>query len=121
MGGGFWAWSFFNSQYLDFEEGYTDNQTIPELVIDGYTFMDRNGNGSLDVYEDDRNPMQDRVEDLVDQMSIEEKIHLLKGSGLRSAMGRMEAGEGIPGAVGTIVPTPRLGLPTFTYRMGRRG
>ncbi len=121
LGGGFWAWSFFNSQYLDFEEGYTDNRTIPELVIDGYTFMDRNGNGSLDVYEDDRNPMQDRIEDLVDQMSIEEKIHLLKGSGLRSAMGRMEAGEGIPGAVGTIVPTPRLGLPTIYLSDGPAG
>jgi len=52
--------------------------------------------------------MDDRVEDLLSQMTIEEKIHLLKGSGMASALGRLEPGEGIPGVVGTIVSTPRL-------------
>ena len=54
-------------------------------------------------------------------MTWEEKIHLLKGSGLASAMGAVEPGEGIPGAVGTIVPTPRLGLPTVYLSDGPAG
>jgi len=54
------------------------------------------------------------------QMTLEEKIHLLKGSGVASAMGNVKPG-GIPGAVGTIVPTPRLGIPTIYLSDGPAG
>ena len=75
----------------------------------------------LDLYEDDRKSLQERVEDLLLQMTLEEKIHLLKGSGIASAAGMVEPGEGIPGAVGTIVPTPRLGIPTVYLSDGPAG
>ena len=91
------------------------------MTIDGDRFLDRNGNGKLDIYEDDRRPTSLRVEDALSKMTIEEKIHLLKGSGLASAMGRVKAGEGIPGAVGTIVATPGLGLPTIFLSDGPAG
>ena len=52
--------------------------------------------------------------------TLEEKIHLLKGSGVASAMGNVKPG-GIPGAVGTIVPTPRLGIPTIYLSDGPAG
>lgn len=39
----------------------------------GYTFRDLNKNGKLDPYEDARAALEDRVEDLVRQMTIEEK------------------------------------------------
>jgi len=45
----------------------------PELVVDGLTYRDLNKNGSLDVYEDSRAPMEERVEDLLAQMTLEEK------------------------------------------------
>ena len=115
------AWLWVKSAFLDFEKDYAGKSAVKEITVDGYTFSDRNGNGRLDIYEDDRRPVDERVEDLLTQMTLEEKIHLLKGSGLASAMGRNQPGEGIPGAVGTIVPTPRLGLPTVYLSDGPAG
>lgn len=118
---GFVGWTYFNSNFLSFEEDYTENSNIEELTINGYTFLDRNGNKELDIYEDNRKPLDERVADLLSQMTLDEKIHLLKGSGLASAIGNVEPGEGIPGAVGTIVPTPRLGIPTVYLSDGPAG
>ncbi len=118
---GFLGWRYFNRTFLNFENKYTEQTEFSELSEEGYTFLDRNGNGALDVYEDDRQPIPSRVADVLSQMTLEEKIHLLKGSGIASAMGRTEPGTGIPGAVGTIVPTPRLGLPTVYLSDGPAG
>jgi beta-glucosidase len=41
------------------------------------TFRDLNKNGRLDVYEDTRRPVEERVEDLLDQMTLEEKCGLM--------------------------------------------
>ncbi|THD68985.1 beta-glucosidase [Robertkochia marina] len=113
------GWIYLSSSLLNFEKAYTEKREFEELTVEGYTFLDRNSNGKLDVYEDTRAPMSERVEDVMRQMTMEEKIHLLKGSGLRSAVGLEK--EGIPGAVGTIVPTPRLGLPTIYLSDGPAG
>src|SRR5690349_10344286 len=43
----------------------------------GFRFRDLNKNGKLDVYEDPRQPVEARVEDLLGQMTIEEKAGLL--------------------------------------------
>ncbi|MFT3891524.1 MAG: glycoside hydrolase family 3 N-terminal domain-containing protein [Anaerolineales bacterium] len=40
---------------------------------DGFTFRDLNKNGKLDIYEDPRQPIEARVEDLLRQMTLEEK------------------------------------------------
>jgi beta-glucosidase len=40
----------------------------------GFTFFDLNKNGKLDIYEDSRQPIDLRVEDLMSQMTIEEKV-----------------------------------------------
>lgn len=45
----------------------------PELTIEGVQFRDLNKNGELDVYEDSRLSVEERVNDLVAQMSLEEK------------------------------------------------
>jgi beta-glucosidase len=118
---GFAGWSFVNSNFLDFESDYKEAHELTSITEGGYTFLDRNNNGSLDIYEDDRKPRGARVQDALAQMTIEEKIHLLKGSGIASAMGRLEPGEGIPGVVGTIVATPRLGLPAINLSDGPAG
>ncbi len=119
-GTGFYIFNFFNKTYLDFESNYETKPTFKELTVNGYTFLDRNANGQLDVYEDDRQPIQERVVDVLSQMTLEEKLHLLKGSGLASAMGQGDP-DGIAGAVGTIVSTPRLGLPTIYLSDGPAG
>ena len=44
------------------------------IEADGYRFIDLNGNGSLDVYEDWRLDADTRADDLVGQMTVREKI-----------------------------------------------
>ena len=63
-----------------FAEG--ENYEQPELnphsksiiEVDGYQFIDLNGNGTLDVYEDWRQDAETRAADLVSQMTAREKI-----------------------------------------------
>jgi beta-glucosidase len=43
----------------------------------GFVFRDLNKNGRLDIYEDPRQPLEARVEDLLAQMTLEEKAGLL--------------------------------------------
>jgi len=118
---GLFGWLYLKSTFLTIEDDYAENKDFKEITEAAYTFKDRNSNGKLDVYEDEREPIDERVADALSQMTIDEKIHLLKGSGLASALGMVEPGEGIPGAVGTIVPTPRLGLPTIYLSDGPAG
>lgn len=112
-------WWYFNSTFLDFEDGYEEKTDITEITIDGYSFLDRNGNNKLDIYEDSRRSINERIDDVLGRMTLDEKIHLLKGSGLASAMGKGDSK--VAGAVGTIVPTPRLGLPTIYLSDGPAG
>ena len=117
---GFLTYRYFKATFLNFEKDYKQTTEFNTLTVDGYAFLDRNGNGALDIYEDDRQAVEARVADVLAQMTLEEKIHLLKGSGIASAMGAGEP-DGIPGAVGTIVPTPRLGIPTVYLSDGPAG
>src|SRR5512135_3632233 len=43
----------------------------------GFTYRDLNKNGRLDIYEDPRQPIEARVEDLLGQMTLEEKAGML--------------------------------------------
>ena len=45
----------------------------PVLEVDGLQFKDLNGNGALDPYEDWRLSIDERVDNLVSLMTIEEK------------------------------------------------
>jgi beta-glucosidase len=54
------------SKALEYDE-------VKTLTIDGFTFRDLNKNGKLDVYEDSKKPIDDRVTDLLSQMTLEEK------------------------------------------------
>jgi len=60
-------------------------RVVAALQVGGYLFRDLNKNGRLDPYEDWRVPVAARVEDLVSQMTVEEKAGLMVGPSL--AMG----------------------------------
>ncbi len=47
------------------------------LIEDGFEFRDLNANGKLDLYEDNRQNVESRVEDILSQMTIEEKTGLM--------------------------------------------
>jgi beta-glucosidase len=46
---------------------------VKTLTIDSLTFRDLNKNGNLDIYEDSRRSCDERVNDLLSQMNLEEK------------------------------------------------
>ncbi len=52
-------------------------RSVKVLEVDGLRFKDLNKNGRLDVYEDWRRPVDARVDDLVSQMTLEEKAGLM--------------------------------------------
>ena len=55
----------------------TISQSGLTLTENGFSFRDLNKNGRLDVYEDSRQPIEARVEDLLQRMTVEEKAGLL--------------------------------------------
>ena len=52
------------------------------VAADGTSFRDLNGNGELDPYEDPRLPVEERVDDLLARMTLEEKAAQLFHQGL---------------------------------------
>ncbi len=60
----------------------------PTLTSNGHPYRDLNKNGKLDIYEDSRADLEARVEDLLDQMTLEEKagqmFHPFQFSGFES-------------------------------------
>lgn len=49
----------------------------PTITEDDFTFRDLNANGKLDPYEDSRAPVDVRIDDLMRQMSLEDKVGLM--------------------------------------------
>ena len=47
--------------------------TVPKRTENGITYRDLNKNGKLDTYEDPSAPLEERVNDLLGQMTLEEK------------------------------------------------
>ncbi len=72
---------------------------------DGFEYRDLNKNGRLDPYEDPRLPIEERVEDLLGQLTLEEKagllFHQMIGMNLDGTLN--EGGGGIP-----IEPTTEM-------------
>ena len=62
-------------KYYEAEKLYSQLTPSPKILTAGnFSFRDLNKNERLDVYEDSREPVDKRVEDLLNQMTIEEKI-----------------------------------------------
>lgn len=63
--------------------GYNPNSGIKIMEEDGFAFKDLNGNGKLDIMEDWRLPLKDRVEDFKKQyriVQIDNTIYYKKGT-----------------------------------------
>ncbi|MEC3907537.1 glycoside hydrolase family 3 N-terminal domain-containing protein [Tamlana sp. 2201CG12-4] len=67
----------------------------PLIKKDGIGFRDLNKNGQLDVYEDVNATLEDRVDDLISQMSIEEKA----GTLFVTMIGATPKGEPVEGPI----------------------
>lgn len=72
----------FAIPYAATQQPVISARVVQVLQINGLLFKDLNKNGKLDVYEDWRRPIDERVNDLVAQMTLEEKAGLMVGPSL---------------------------------------
>lgn len=81
------------SKYVQPELG---SRTVEFLEIDGFQFKDLNKNGELDNYEDWRLTTDERVVDLLTQMTMEEKVGFMLISTINMAGSSMRPVPGAP-------------------------
>jgi beta-glucosidase len=84
-------------------------------------FRDLNKNGRLDPYEDPRRPVEERVEDLLSQMTVEEKagmmFHAMIGM---NPDGSLVEGESQVGSISTSAMVLNKMMNTFNVLQGIR-
>ncbi|MFT4072429.1 MAG: glycoside hydrolase family 3 N-terminal domain-containing protein [Dysgonamonadaceae bacterium] len=96
------------------------------ITVAGKKFVDLNGNGKLDKYEDTRLALDVRLNDLLTRMTDEEKANLLIGTGMPGfdglvpIVGYVEKGK-VPGAAGGTYGISRLGIPEVIVADGPAG
>jgi beta-glucosidase len=83
-------------------------------------FRDLNGNGKLDPYEDGSLPLSERIEDILGRMSLEQKIHMVSGTGW-SPDGHAAGIARVPGAAGYTFELEGLGVPSIVLVDGPAG
>ena len=83
------------SSIIHAEESVSEVETrVKEIIqLDGKEFRDLNANGELDPYEDWRLPVEERVEDLVSKMTVEEKAGLMLISTFNNESSRLNIQE----------------------------
>ncbi|MPT32752.1 MAG: beta-glucosidase, partial [Chryseobacterium sp.] len=106
-----------------FANAQTKNATV---TVDGKTFKDSNKNGKLDVWEDTRLSVNKRIDAIIKQMTNEEKVNLLIGTGmpgievLTGPVGDSKQGL-VPGAAGGTDSFDRFGIPATIVADGPAG
>lgn len=71
---GLYATNLFLKPISRIKASLAQTSTSAPITVDGEVFRDLNRNGKLDAYEDYRVATTDRVEDLLKQMTLEEKV-----------------------------------------------
>ncbi|WP_089999274.1 glycoside hydrolase family 3 C-terminal domain-containing protein [Chryseobacterium taichungense] len=101
-------------------------QNNPTVMVNGKTFKDLNKNGKLDVWEDTRLSVDKRIDAIIRQMTNEEKVNLLIGTGmpgievLTGPVGDSKQGL-VPGAAGGTADFERFGIPATVVADGPAG
>ncbi|MEO8254443.1 MAG: glycoside hydrolase family 3 C-terminal domain-containing protein [Flavobacterium sp.] len=103
-----------------------DDKNPPILTIKGFTFTDFNRNGKLDLWEDTRLSVDQRIDEIIKQMTNAEKVELLIGTGmpgievLTGPVGDSKQGL-VPGAAGGTAAFERFGIPATVLADGPAG
>lgn len=86
------------------------------------TFTDLNKNGQKEIYEDVNAPLNERVNDLISRISLEDKVNLVIGMGMNiPGISEAKAKEKVPGAAGNTYPLTNLGIPSIVLADGPAG
>jgi beta-glucosidase len=95
-------------------------RVVTTLQVDGRLFRDLNKNGRLDAYEDWRRAVSERVDDLVAQMTLEEKAGLMVGPSLGMGPGGAVREEPVFGVNPFAGGPPGLVSPGTTDALHKR-
>jgi beta-glucosidase len=72
------AFLVFNGYYAQLNSKAKKELTeVQRIKENGFQFRDLNKNGKLDVYEDSRQEIEKRIDDLLVQMNLEEKVGMM--------------------------------------------
>lgn len=102
------------------------DENAPVITVNGFTFTDYNNNGKLDIWEDTRLSMDQRIDAIVKAMTNAEKVDLLIGTGmpgievLTGPVGDSKQGL-VPGAAGGTASFERFGIPATVVADGPAG
>ncbi len=117
---GLGGYLYIKSFLFDFDKNNYEEIKVKSITNDkNLTFNDYNNNNLLDTYEDNSKSLEERVSDLLNKMTNEEKISILKGTGIGSMLGFNS--NGVPGAAGEIFGNKRLGLSKLYLADGPAG
>jgi len=117
---GLGGYLYIKSFLFDFDYNNYGEIKVKSITNDkGLTFNDFNNNNLLDTYEDNSKSLEERVSDLLKKMTNEEKIAILKGTGIGSMLGFNS--NGVPGAAGEIYGNKRFGLSKLYLADGPAG
>ena len=81
-------------------------------------YLDRNNNGKMDRYEDPLQPLDTRVDDIIERLRLTQKVSLVTGTGFNLEIG---GSEKVPGAAGSTPEIPELGIPALVLADGPAG
>ena len=117
---GLGGYLYIKSFLFDFDNNNYGEIKVNSITNDkGLTFNNFNNNNLLDTYEDNSKSLEERVSDLLNKMTNEEKIAILKGTGIGSMLGFNS--NGVPGAAGEIYGNKRFGLSKLYLADGPAG
>lgn len=84
--------------------------------------VDLNGNGTIEPYEDVSTSVDERIDDLISRMSVEQKASLVVGQGFNMpGSGEPQIEEKVPGAAGNTRAIDSLGIPSIVLADGPAG
>lgn len=85
-------------------------------------YKDLNKNGIKDLYEDPQQPVDKRVDDLINRMSLDEKVSLVVGMGMDiPGMTQALIKDKVAGQAGSTFPMNHLGIPSLILADGPAG
>jgi len=86
------------------------------------TFSDLNKNGKMDLYENPKASLDERVADIMPRLSLEEKVGLVVGMGMNiPGMSMAERKDKVQGAAGSTLELPSLGISSIVLADGPAG
>jgi beta-glucosidase len=85
-------------------------------------YQDFNGNGEMDIFENPNASADERADDWVSKLTLEEKVNIVVGMGINMpGMGKAERKDKVEGQAGATFEVPKLGISSMALADGPAG